>query len=451
MSLDEARSQLAKLVRERMAELGVPGVAVAVHRDGEEYIDAFGVTNVSHPLDVDENTLFQVGSTTKTLTALVALRLVQEGRADLDEPVKTYLPDLELASLEVTNHVTLRHLLTHTAGFDGDFFDDFGPGDDALACCVERMRDLPQVTPLGKVWNYNNAGFALAGHVIEAITGLTFELATRQVVLEPLGMDHSCYLASEAITHGVAVGHATTDAGPTVMTPWQLPRSINPAGGLISSARDQLTYATFHLGDGTSRDGTRIIDHDALVQMRTPQIRADGGRAAHAGISWLIQRTPGVLAHGGSTIGQESAFVVVPDHGFAITVLTNADRGVVLQREVSKWALRNLVDLERPTNTQVPAAPDALDQYVGTYRAAAADVEVARGERGLEFTVIPRVSITDGPNDPSPAMPVEMYDGGAFKVLDGPFAPARGDVLRNDDGDLVWLRLQGRVHARIAG
>ncbi|HEX9889801.1 MAG TPA: serine hydrolase domain-containing protein, partial [Nitriliruptorales bacterium] len=420
VSFEEGCASLGKLVGEAMGQLDVPGVAVAIHRDGQDYVEGFGVTSVEHPLPVDGQTLFQVGSTTKTLTALVALRLVEGGRADLDEPVRSYLPDLELASPEVTEGVTLRHLLTHTAGFDGDLFDDFGPGDDALARAVDAMRNLPQITPLGEVWNYNNAGFNLAGRVIEAITDTTFERAVADVVLEPLDLTRSFFLASDCITHRVAAGHAVTQDGPVVLRPWQLPRAINPAGGLISCAEDQLAYARFHLGDGTAPDGTRLFDRDTLVGMREPQIEAGGGRAAYGGLSWLIQRTPGLLAHGGSTIGQESAFVVVPDHGFAMTVLTNADRGVVLQREVTKWALRNLVDLERPSSTQTPVSAGELDRFIGRFHALHADLIIERDGDGVTLCMEPGALTHEELSRPLPPVPVEVYDDGGCKILEGP-------------------------------
>src|SRR5215216_32932 len=167
-----------------MEAIGIPGVAIGVLDGGEETVRGFGVTSVEHPLDVDGDTLFQIGSITKTFTCTVVMRLVEEGRLDLDAPLRTYLPELRLRDEDVASRVTMRHLLTHTGGWVGDYFDDTGPGDDALGRMCERLVDLPQETPLGELWAYNNAGFYLAGRIVEVVVGRPFEHVLRELVLE---------------------------------------------------------------------------------------------------------------------------------------------------------------------------------------------------------------------------------------------------------------------------
>jgi CubicO group peptidase (beta-lactamase class C family) len=152
-----------------MAELRVPGVSVWMLADGAEDGFQLGVTSVDNPLPVDADTVFQSGSITKTLTATAAVRLAQRGVLDLDVPVRRYLPELRLADDAVTAAITMRDLLSHGGGFVRDWFDDFGWGDDALARYVDRVDALPQLTPLRAVWSYNNAGFCVAGRVLEAV------------------------------------------------------------------------------------------------------------------------------------------------------------------------------------------------------------------------------------------------------------------------------------------
>src|SRR5262245_40101048 len=119
-------------VRARAEELRVPGVAVGVLHEGEERHEGFGVTSVDNPLEVTPDTRFQIGSISKTFTGSAAMYLVAEGKLDLDRPVREYLPDFELADTDATNRVTMRHLLAHTGGWEGDYFDDTGWGDDAV-------------------------------------------------------------------------------------------------------------------------------------------------------------------------------------------------------------------------------------------------------------------------------------------------------------------------------
>src|SRR5438477_11584995 len=114
-----------------MREHPVPGVAVGIIAQGEETASGFGVTNVDHPLPVDGDTLFQIGSITKTVTATALMRLVERGTVSLDAPARTYVPELRLRHAGVAAAVTLGHLLTHGGGGFGDFFHDTGVGDDA--------------------------------------------------------------------------------------------------------------------------------------------------------------------------------------------------------------------------------------------------------------------------------------------------------------------------------
>ena len=158
-------AEVVQAAQDAMEAHSVPGVAIAVVSGGEEETAGLGVTSIENPLEVTPDTLFQIGSIGKTFTATAIMRLVEQGKVDLDVPVRTYLPDFRLADDNVAARVTIRHLLTHTGGWEGDYFDDFGLGDDALARMVGRLEELPQLTPLGEVWAYNNAGFYVAGRV----------------------------------------------------------------------------------------------------------------------------------------------------------------------------------------------------------------------------------------------------------------------------------------------
>ena len=149
------------------------GLAVGVWHDGNEQAAGFGVTSVENPLPVTPGTLFQVGSISKTFTATALMMLMEAGKVDLDTPIRAYLRDFRLSDEGVAARVTLKHLLTHTGGWVGDYFNDFGTGNNALAKMVKSLAKLPQITPLGEIWSYNNTGFNIAGRMIEVLTGKT--------------------------------------------------------------------------------------------------------------------------------------------------------------------------------------------------------------------------------------------------------------------------------------
>jgi CubicO group peptidase (beta-lactamase class C family) len=121
---DEKFAVVCGIVPAAMKQHRVPGVAIGIFCDGHEFTAGFGVTNVRHPLQVNEHTFFQIGSTTKTFTATLVMRLVEEGKLDLDKPIRNYIPGFRMKDADVTQRVTMRHLLTHTGGWEGDYFDD---------------------------------------------------------------------------------------------------------------------------------------------------------------------------------------------------------------------------------------------------------------------------------------------------------------------------------------
>ncbi len=455
LNAEAAWSQVCAVVTEAMPRLQVPGVALGVLCDAGEnaraFAAGFGVTNIAHPLTVTDDTLFRVESITKTLTATAAMCLVGRGTLDLDAPVRRYLPDLSLADSEAAAHVTLRHLVTHTAGWEGDSEDDTGDGDDALARFVARMDALAQLAPPGAFYSYNNIGFALLGRVIEVVTETPYEAAMRALVLGPLGMEHSRFFAREVITDRVAVGHDTTDtagAGPRVNRVWAAPRASNPQGGLITTVRDMLRYARFHLSDGIADDGVRLLAPEAMAAMQSPLV-AVGGKFDAVGAAWRLRDVNGVrvVRHEGSRSGQYAQVLLVPARGFALTVLTNADCGAALIEEVGAAALAHFLGLVAPEPSQPLNLPpiamptEALAAYDGSYRVRVATVTVTPADDGLTV----QVTLWGKTTPPAPA---RFYATDHAVITEGPFAGARVDFLRNADGQVGWLRIAERVHAR---
>ena len=409
------------------------------------------MTSIEHPLPVNADTLFQIGSITKTFTGTAVMRLVEMGQLDLDTQVRAYLPDLRLASQETASRVTLRHLLTHTGGWVGDYFDDLGPGDDALAQMVAKVADLPQLTPLGEIWSYNNSGFYLAGRVIEAVTGKAFEVAVKELVLDPLGLAMSFFFATDVITHRFAVGHHVVEKEPKVARPWAVGRAAHPAGGIISSVKDLLRYARFHMGDGTAPDRTRLLTPESLALMQTPMFPATG--ISLVGLTWFMARADEtwIIGHGGGTNGQITEFRLVPARGFAISTLTNSDEGGELCYEITKWALKHYLGVALPEAVPRALPEERLAPYVGRYVSAMAidDVSLSDGGLVLQVTYKGGFPTKESPPLPSPA-PVRLavYDEDRVFVLDPPMKDARGEFLRNPDGSIAWFRFGGRVHAR---
>ena len=449
--LEAIKSDLDAFVAQRMADLQVPGAAVGIVAGKDEYAAGFGVTNLDHPLPVDTETLFQIGSTTKTVTATALMRLVEQGKVDLDAPVRTYLPDFRVADASVSEEVLVRHLVTHTGGWFGDDFTDTGRGDDALAAYVAEMADLPQIAPLGRFFSYNNAGLSVVGRIIEVVTNKSYEDAVQELVLTPLGMEHSYFFPEQVMTQAFSVGHAGSpddpEGAPQVVPDWAFPRAINPAGGITSSVMDQLRYARFHLGIGPAT-GADVLSAESVAQMQTPH--GPGGSLGlylldGVGVTWMLSTLGGerVVMHGGSTNGQQSAFLLLPDAGFGITVLTNAEAGAVLAEETVLWVLDRLYGLSLPEPTPIEVSPDELADYAGTY-ASGTGVNLDVAERDGELLLDVTLNGEPLPDGSGPLMMVGP-DRAVFEFAGVPFLT---DFVRDDTGEASWIRFSGRLSPR---
>jgi CubicO group peptidase (beta-lactamase class C family) len=441
-----------------MRHYHVPGVAVGLVHAGEALTVGFGVTNTEHPLPVDADTLFQIGSITKTVTGTALMRLREQGRLDLDAPVRAYLPELRLSDEATAARLTVRHLVTHTGGWVGDFFDDCGPGDDALARMLDKVAMLAQTAPLGEIFSYNNAGFYIAGRVIEALTGETYEQAARRLVLDPLGMDRSFFFAEEAISHRVAAGHKAVydppgaEVTPGVARPWGLARTGNPVGGLISTVTDQLKYARLHLGERPA-DGEPLLRLETLAEMHAPRVPAANGE--QLGVTWFMREAGGVrlLRHGGATKGQCATLELAPARGFALSVLTNSDRGSELHQAVARWALEHYLGVVEAEPATIAATEQEAAQYAGHYTAALSDRDLYLKDGQLWLQSVPKggfPTVGSPPGERPPPTRVALTGPDRAVLLDEPFKGTRAEFLRGAAGEVVWLRVGGRIHRKTA-
>ncbi|MCC2676631.1 MAG: penicillin-binding protein [Ramlibacter sp.] len=447
--------ELDERIEAAMVRYHVPGAAVGVYWHGREHLKGFGVTNVDHPLPVDPDTLFRIGSTTKTFTATAMMRLVEQGLVNLAAPARKYLPNLRLADEVVASSVTVRQLLNHSAGWLGDDYGDFGRGEDSIARYVADMKQLPQLTPLGQVFAYNNAAVVVAGRVIETLTSKPYETALQELVLEPLGLRRSGFFTDQLVGEKIAASHDVENDRAVVMThAWAFPRSIHSTGGLISSAREQLAYARFHLGNGTPDSGKRVLTLQSIKAMRsnpgpcgTITMEIDGVCVGF----WQRRTAEGipVFQHGGSWGGQNSDFFFVPDRHFAMTVLTNSTGGSKLIAELgrSSWALNKFCGLSNP-----PAEPKLqplarLKDYEGHYKGWVIPPDGPPDkidELHAELRAIKGELRATGDLE----MSLAFYRDGYVLTTDPDSQVKRSDFLRGPDGTVAWLRDGGRLFAK---
>jgi CubicO group peptidase (beta-lactamase class C family) len=378
----------------------VPGVQLGILRlseggPDELMVAAHGVLSLRTEAPTTADSLFQIGSITKVWTATVIMQLVDEGSLELDTPVVAVLPELRLSDAEVTRAVTIRHLLTHTSGIDGDVFTDTGRGDECLARYVAGLADVAQNHPLGVTWSYCNSGYSLLGRVIEQLTRMTWDAALRERLFTPLGLSHTVTLPEEALLFGAAVGHVE-DEGPEegeggrqhraarqkVAPVWTMPRSVGPAGLITSRAADVLAFARMHLSGGRAADGSRVLSEESVAAMADHQadlpdkyILGDSWGLGWIRFGWDGHR---LIGHDGNTIGQAAFLRLLPAQGLAVTLLTNGGQTRDLFDELYREVFEELAGVHMPYPLSAPEEPVDVDPspFVGTYERASVRLEV---------------------------------------------------------------------------
>lgn len=387
--------------QQRLSELAplhrVPGATLGILRLGDDTaIASHGVLNVETGVETTEDSVFQIGSITKVWTATVAMQLVEEGKLTLDTRVIDVLPELRLADAEATQTVTIRHLLTHTSGIDGDVFTDTGRGDDCLEKYVASLAEVPQNHPVGATFSYSNAGYALLGRVIEQLTGLSWDEAMRQRLYAPLGLQRTGTLPEEALRFRAAFGHLGRDEhGPKLAPAWSPPRSLGPSGIINSSANDVLEFARMHLLGGVAQNGSRVLSERSAtlmtefqVDLPDPTVLGDSWGLGWIRFDWGGARLYG---HDGATIGQAAMLRVLPEAGLAVVLLTNGGNAKDLYQELFGEIFAALGDVTLPTNFGPPATPFETDvaPYIGRYERANVVLETfeERGELRVRSTV----------------------------------------------------------------
>lgn len=362
-------TSLAAAVQGEAARWNIPGMTAAVLHNGERTAAASGVTNVEYPVPVTPGTGFQIGSISKVFTATAVMALVDQGKLDLDTPVWEWVPDLPIQRPDAYATLSLRHLLNHTTGFEGDIYFDMGNGDDALAAGIARFGEIRPWTKPGEVVAYCNTGFCLAGRIIELVTGQVYEDAIADLIFAPLGMERTSFPSTDLLTWPTSSGHSLPrrEQGNIVARPWALPRFVNAAGGIVSTVDDLLTFAAMHMNDGAF-EGTRILSPAATEEMRTRTSASDQLDEGY-GVGWNIVHAGDVplINHGGATNGFRAWLLTVPSHQFAIAMLTNSDEGLRATDALEQWALRHYLNLERTPPTATSVDTGELARVAGRY------------------------------------------------------------------------------------
>jgi len=429
-----------------IAKWPLNGLVVGVLRDGEIELRTFGVSSLETGAPVNGDTAFGIGSISKVFATTVAMQLVDAGTLDLDTPVLHYLPDLPLPDPEARQRLTMRHLLTHRGGFEGDALGGEAR-ERTLAEYVSRFHTLPQFLPPGERWSYCNTGFGLAGRVIEVVSGRPYEELLRTALLEPLGLTRT-KVGQPPELPDTATGYdfGEVDA-PEVCPAYTFGLSSNPIGGVISTAPDLIRFAQFHMGLLPGYENT-VLSDSARKQMQQTQAEVSGTEAWGLGWGKRLVR-PGVWAitHSGWANGFRAQLTLLPEISAAYVMLTNSPRGHAGLEELNPFLVDEL--LGPPPAEPAFAVPhrETLVAYAGRYTNSQLDVTVS--DPGVSSPLLIDVTTQWHGNDTVPRRsPLRPAAPDEFDITEGEFAGGRIIFFRDHSGAISSVRVLHRLCQR---
>jgi CubicO group peptidase (beta-lactamase class C family) len=315
----------------------IPGVAIAVVKDGKVLVvKGYGVRELGKPETIDENTIFDAASLTKSFTAAAIASLVDEKKMSWDDPVRRYIPTIEFPDPYLTANITMRDLLCHRTGIRATNSAWYFTGLKRSQL-LGLIKNMEIATPFRTQWVYSNVGFTVAGEAAARAAGTTWEDLITQRLIVPLGMKRTTVVFTLSPAMGnIASGHALVNGVQRVTPREGIPRETTaPAGAIQSSAADLATWMIFQLGDGTFQ-GKRILSAEAMNEMHLPQIIIPANQAFRTarqikyfggyGLGWQVMDYRGnrMFWHSGTGDGQSAFLELLPDSRLGVLVLINS-------------------------------------------------------------------------------------------------------------------------------
>lgn len=306
-------------VTAQLAAAHLPGAAVAITK-GNAVLYVRGYGHDSRDAPITEDTPFRIASVSKSFTSLAVLQLAEGGRVKLDEPVKTYLPDLETADSR-SDKITVRQLLNQTSGLADRGFPEVSlPQPSTLQAAVARLRVARLVADPGTQWNYHNPNYQVAARLVEVVSGQPFAGYLQRHVFSPLGMVRSTTTTSDdevvpglADGHSFAYGKAVALRGPGYF--------VAGSGGVVSTGSDMARWLVMQNNSGKGANGARIVSARGITEMHTSS--EPGGYALGWDTDGPAER-PTRIEHSGCCFAWAATEALLPESGYGVAVLFNS-------------------------------------------------------------------------------------------------------------------------------
>jgi CubicO group peptidase (beta-lactamase class C family) len=393
-------SDLQGYVEGLIEKHSIPALSLAVWHSNTLNRAASGILNIETGVEATVDSLFQIGSISKVFTASLIMLLVDQGKVDLDRPVKRYLPNFHVADPQGTETITLRHLLSHTSGLVSDYsfrYEDADDGGNAIARYVDRCFLLPQVhKDIGKRFSYSNAAHVIAGRVVEVVSGVSWRQAVEDWIFKPLNMTQAVASPIEVLRFRAAMGHLLSGSAKnttvTIASRCYSQLGRAPSGSVMTmSASDLLKFAKAHWSGGMAESGARWMSQKSIAGMQEVQIDLPAPSMlwqTNWGVGWAITDCQGAHAygHGGGTIGQQALLQIIPDAQFAFSLQLNGMRvgGAPVLQEVYSDMLFEICGVRPEKSKPAVDTPQDSTVFLGDYGGSGFNLAVTReGEQLL--------------------------------------------------------------------
>ncbi len=437
-------------------EYGIPAISLAVWKENRLHQAAAGLLNRDTGVTATTDSIFQIGSITKLMTASLVMQLADEGKVDLDKPVKSYLRDFQIADPEATDTITVRQLLNHTSGMAGDYFpDDLNDQGNLIARYIDRCNLLPLVHPVGAMFSYSNSAYAVAGRLVEVLRGISWYQAMRDYIFRPLGMNHAIADPRDMIRYRSATGHVKKGGDEWMLAdPSYLTLGLAPVGSTpMMSASDLILFARAHMDKEVNQSDENWLSPASVAAMQRPQTQKPGisqVKDNFMGLGWMIEKLrhgPTVIRHAGGTLGFLSNLLIIPAQNTAIAILVNG-----YKREshaaITKALMAEIAgfDIGEPDPVAALLTTDDLRSYIGTYDSLDRLIEISLDGQSLKAHVVFKI-------DPLPPAELTLIPLGkemfAVHTVEGERSENLCFLRDRQSGSPSFLFMANRLNRRV--
>lgn len=337
-----------------------PGISALVYKNGKVlYRKAFGMANLEYDIPMKPENVFEIGSITKQFTAVSILMLMEQGKLALEDEITKYIPDYPTKGKKITVH----HLLNHTSGIKSytsmRSFIATAATDKTPKELIDVFKNEPMDFDPGEKWLYNNSGYIILGHIIEVISGQSYEEFVTEHIFKPLQMEHSNYGSKSRLIKNRAIGYSPAENGfrNARYLSMTLPYA---AGSLMSTVDDMLLWH-------------KAIHNNTLISAKSKALaftntKLNNGDATNYGYGWQMNEIVGVpsIEHGGGIFGYVTQGVYVPSENVYVITLTNRD-GASPQDATIKMAAIAMGKPYNSSDKNISLSNDELNKWVGNY------------------------------------------------------------------------------------